>query len=199
MLIEASGVSEPAQIAPLFDLCDDEHDHEREHSEGPQLGEVARLDTCVTVVDAAEFHSNLGSMKKYENGEMQGTITELMMEQVEYSNVIVLNKQDLVSEDQQHDILDRLALINPNAHVVTSIQGRINVMDILNTNRFMKDAVGVDSVMLNAIRAEPEPEEPEPSCCTKSVNEGKVKCCKRNQRNSSTAVSHRFSSVSSQQ
>ena len=61
MLIEASGVSEPSQIAPLFDLCDDEHDHEEEHKEGPQLGEVARLDTCVTVVDAAEFYSNLDS------------------------------------------------------------------------------------------------------------------------------------------
>merc|ERR1712055_1182488 len=58
MLIEASGVSEPSQIAPLFDLCDDEHDHEKEHKEGPQLGEVARLDTCVTVIDAAEFHNN---------------------------------------------------------------------------------------------------------------------------------------------
>ena len=63
MLIEASGVSEPSQIAPLFDLCEDDHDHEQEHSEGPQLGEVARLDTCVTVIDAAEFHSNLGSMQ----------------------------------------------------------------------------------------------------------------------------------------
>ena len=63
MLIEASGVSEPSQIAPLFDLCDDEHDHETEHKEGPQLGEVARLDTCVTVVDAAEFYSNLDSME----------------------------------------------------------------------------------------------------------------------------------------
>ena len=63
MLIEASGVSEPSQIAPLFELCDDEHDHEAEHREGPELGEVARLDTCVTVVDAAEFYNNLGSMK----------------------------------------------------------------------------------------------------------------------------------------
>ena len=63
MLIEASGVSEPSQIAPLFELCDDEHDHEAEHKEGPELGEVARLDTCVTVVDAAEFYNNLGSMK----------------------------------------------------------------------------------------------------------------------------------------
>merc|ERR1711881_560034 len=41
MLIEASGVSEPSQIAPLFELCDDQHDHEREHTEGAQLGEVA--------------------------------------------------------------------------------------------------------------------------------------------------------------
>merc|ERR1712002_649142 len=64
MLIEASGVSEPSQIAPLFELRDDEHDHEREHSEGPQLGDVARLDTCITVIDAAEFYSNLESMKE---------------------------------------------------------------------------------------------------------------------------------------
>jgi G3E family GTPase len=179
MLIEASGVSEPSQIAPLFDLCDDEHDHENEHPEGPQLGEVARLDTCVTVVDAAEFHRNLGSVKHYENGEIQGTIAELMMEQVEYSNVIVLNKQDLVTEDQEQDILDRLAVINPNANVVKSTHGQINVMDILNTYRFKRDEVGVDSVVLKAIRAEPEPKEAEPACCTKSVSEGKVRCCKK--------------------
>merc|ERR1711884_149080 len=75
MLIEASGVSEPSQIAPLFDLCDDEHDADdpqaadHDHNpDNPQLGEVARLDTCVTVVDSAEFYNNLGSMKTYEQG-----------------------------------------------------------------------------------------------------------------------------------
>ena len=87
MLIEASGVSEPSQIAPLFDLCDDEHDPDdpeadHDHSEKPQLGEVARLDTCITVVDSAEFYNNLASMKTYEQGETVGTIAELMMEQV---------------------------------------------------------------------------------------------------------------------
>ena len=63
MLIEASGASEPSQIAPLFKLCVDEHDHQEEHEEGPQLWVVARLDTCVTVVDAAEFYNNLGGIK----------------------------------------------------------------------------------------------------------------------------------------
>ena len=62
MLLEASGVSEPSQIAPLFDLCDDNHNHAEAHTEGPQLGEVARLDTCVTVIDGAEFHNSLDSM-----------------------------------------------------------------------------------------------------------------------------------------
>ena len=64
-------------------------------SDNPQLGEVARLDTCVTVVDSAEFYSNLGSMKTYEQGDTVGTIAELMMEQVEFSNVVVLNKVHL--------------------------------------------------------------------------------------------------------
>ena len=87
MLIEASGVSEPSQIAPLFDLCDDEHDPDdpeadHDHDGKPQLGEVARLDTCVTVVDSAEFYNNLESMNTYEQGDTVGTIAELMMEQV---------------------------------------------------------------------------------------------------------------------
>ena len=88
MLIEASGVSEPSQIAPLFDLCVDDHDNphadHHDHEGKPQLGEVARLDTCITVVDSAEFYNNLESMKTYENGESIGTIAELMMEQVAF-------------------------------------------------------------------------------------------------------------------
>ena len=86
MLIEASGVSEPSGIAPLFDLCEDDHDSndpgDHDHDGKPQLGEVARLDTCVTVVDSAEFYNNLESMNTYEQGDTVGTIAELMMEQV---------------------------------------------------------------------------------------------------------------------
>jgi len=181
MLIEASGVSEPSQIAPLFELCDDEHDHEEEHKEGPQLAEVARLDTCVTVVDAAEFYNNLESMNIYEEGEITGTIAELMMEQVEYSNVVVLNKQDLVSEDQLGDILDRISLLNPKAKVVKSCQSKINVMEILNTGLFNGSDMDENSVMISATRVVSEDKfEPEPlaSCCVVSVEEEGKKCCK---------------------
>merc|ERR1712159_977263 len=99
---------------------------------------------------------------------MEGTISELLMEQIEYSNVIVLNKQDLVSESQVDDILERLSVLNPRANVVNSTQGQIDVMEILNTHRFKSNELGVESIMLAATRVEPEPE-PVPSCCIKSI------------------------------
>ena len=176
MLIEASGVSEPSQIGPLFDLCNDEHDHDSEHKEGPELGEVAKLDTCVTVVDAAEFYNNLESMKIYEEGDNQGTIAELMTEQIEYSNVIVLNKQDLVTKEQVKDIMDRLTVLNPRAKVLKSKQSKINVMDILNTNMYSRAEM---SVMTSAkVEIKKEESEEMKSCCKVSLDTGKVKCCK---------------------
>merc|ERR1712079_477480 len=94
VLIEASGVSEPHEIAPLFDL--DEHEHDEDEAAAdcdvhkkPQLGEVAKLDTCVTVIDSAEFYNNLNSMKTYDQCDVVGTIAELMMDQVEFANVII--------------------------------------------------------------------------------------------------------------
>ena len=191
MLIEASGVSEPSQIAPLFDLCDDEHDADdpqaadHEHNpDNPQLGEVARLDTCVTVVDSAEFYNNLGSMKTYEQGGIVGTIAELLMEQVEFSNVVVLNKGDLVNEDQQKDIINKIALINPKAKIVKSVQSRINVMDILNTNLYQgKEAGFWIKASIMASREDEMTEKAEmPECCETSLN-GIVgeKCCKEDE------------------
>ena len=89
VLIEASGVSEPHEIAPLFDL--DEHEHDEDEAAAdcdvhkkPQLGEVAKLDTCVTVIDSAEFYNNLNSMKTYDQCDVVGTIAELMMDQVSF-------------------------------------------------------------------------------------------------------------------
>jgi len=185
MLIEASGVSEPSQIAPLFDLCEDEHDPDdpdadHDHDGKPQLGEVARLDTCVTVVDSAEFYNNLGSMKTYEQGDTVGTIAELMMEQVEFSNVIVLNKRDLVTEDQTADILEKIALLNPTARVVKSTQSKVNVKDILNTQLYKVNQNNEEFWMKASKVAEEEMKEKENilECCVTSMAKDGKKCCK---------------------
>jgi len=179
MLLEASGVSEPSQIAPLFDV-DEGHDHNG-HEGVPHLGEVARLDTCVTVIDAAEFYNNLGSMEQFQNGEAEGTIAELMMEQVEFSNIVVLNKTDLVDNEQQQDILDRIAILNPRVKVLKSCQSKIDVMEILNTRLYSREDFGENSVTTSAldvkIEDQTKPEEVD-DCCEKTLDEDGKKCCK---------------------
>ena len=101
------------------------------------------------------------------------------MEQVEFSNVVVLNKGDLVNGDQEHDILDRISILNPKAKVLKSIQSKIDVMDILNTHRFKRAEMEEDSVMISATKVEAtEKAEPEPECCKVSLADGKKKCCK---------------------
>ena len=86
------------------------------------------------------------------NNLTSGTIAELMMEQVEFSNVVILNKQDLVTEDQQATIVDRISLLNPKAKILKSCQSKINVMEILNTNLFKQADMADDSVMIAATR-----------------------------------------------
>merc|ERR1719325_429264 len=142
ILIEASGVSEPHEIAPLFEIEDHEacgiddvpdHDHDK-----LQLGQVARLDTCVTLIDSAEFYNNLESMKTYDQvqSDMVGTIPELMMDQVEFANVIVLNKGDLVNDKQKADLDQKIALLNPQAKVIKSVHAKVNVLELLNTKLY---------------------------------------------------------------
>ena len=79
-------------------------------------------------------------MKTYDNCEIIGTIAELMMDQVEFANVILLNKGDLVKEQQQKDIIEKIEVLNPKAKIIKSIQSKIDVMDILNTNLYKDKA-----------------------------------------------------------
>ena len=183
MLIEASGVSEPSQIAPLFDLCVDDHDNphadHHDHEGKLQLGEVARLDTCITVVDSAEFYNNLESMKTYENGESIGTIAELMMEQVEFSNVVVVNKVDLVNEEQKRDIIEKIKVLNPSAKVVESIQSEVKPKEILNTHLYKIGDVQEQFWMrATKVAVEKDATSDLLDCCETSMAQDGRKCCK---------------------
>ena len=71
----------PLRLICAMTNIPDDPDTDHNHTDKPQLGEVARQDTCITVVDSAELYNNLASMKTYEQGETLGTIAELMMEQ----------------------------------------------------------------------------------------------------------------------
>ena len=104
------------------------------------------------------------------------------MEQVEFSNVVVLNKNDLVNEEQRQDILDRISLLNPKAKVIKSTQSKIDVRDILNVRLFngqqMED-FSINATKEVSYRDADKKDDPEPDCCLISEGEGKVKCCKK--------------------
>ena len=74
------------------------------------------------------------------------------MEQVEYSNVVILNKQDLINDKQKTDIFERINLLNPRAKVLTSHQSKVDVKEILNTNLYNKKEMDEDAVMCTATR-----------------------------------------------
>jgi G3E family GTPase len=133
LLIESTGVAEPMPIAETFSFVDDD---------GASLSDVARLDTMVTVVDAFNFLRDYGSADALaERGiaatdQDDRTIVELLIEQIEFCDVLVVNKADLVSEDELTRLQRILAQINPRAVQVVSRFGEVPLAQVLNTGRF---------------------------------------------------------------
>ena len=169
MIIEASGISEPSEIAAMFAECAEDHDHEAEHEE-ISLFDLARLDTCVTVVDSSEFFSSLESVALNDKGSE--TYSKLLVEQIEYSNVVVVNKTDLVSEAQIEKVTDHVMLLNPNAKILTSKHSTIDVKQVVDTKLYnAKDFEGF-------ISKDVEIEEVK-QCCKSSMAKGESACCKR--------------------
>ncbi|MCP3820645.1 GTP-binding protein [Streptomyces sp. A3M-1-3] len=133
LLIESSGISEPMPVAATFAFPRDD---------GATLGDLARLDTMVTVVDAAGFLPELAGgdglaergLDQYEDDER--TVSDLLMDQIEFADVIVLNKLDLVAPDEAVRLQATLARLNPEARIVPARFGRISAADILGTGRF---------------------------------------------------------------
>ncbi|MBQ49631.1 MAG: hypothetical protein CMP10_19785 [Zetaproteobacteria bacterium] len=175
MIIEGSGVSEPAQIVQLFDECEDDHDHS-EHDDVPDFGKLARLDTCVTVVDA----SQMADEKFMFTGSTQQNLSQLLAEQIECSNVVIVNKIDLVNEAQLKDIQTRISLLNPWAKVIMSQKSKVPVIDVVNTGLFEPNAF---ENRWTHIQGDDVPElkdeqlQPEKSCCASQKVQGIDPCC----------------------
>ena len=137
ILIESTGIAEPMPIAETFTFVDDH---------GASLAEIARLDTLVTVVDAFNFLRDYGSDDALaERGiaatdEDDRTLVELLIEQIEFCDVLVINKADLVGAEELARLQHILARLNPRAHQIVSTFGNVPLGEVLNTGRFDFDA-----------------------------------------------------------
>ena len=133
LLIESTGISEPMPVAETFTFEDEE---------GKSLSELAKLDTMVTVVDAGNFMKDFGSWDELTDRQMglddkdDRNIVDLLVEQVEFANVIVINKTDLLTPYELEQLDRIIRKLNPNAVVLHSTESRVPLSEILETNRF---------------------------------------------------------------
>ena len=133
ILIESTGIAEPMPIAETFAFTDDD---------GNALADVARLDTMVTVVDAFNFLRDYASAEALSERGLAAsesddrTIVELLIEQIEFCDVLVLNKADLVDEDALVRLKHILARLNPRAVQVVSRFGEVPFSEVIDTKRF---------------------------------------------------------------
>ncbi|GHB18576.1 MULTISPECIES: GTP-binding protein [Streptomyces] len=133
LLIESSGISEPMPVAATFSFPRDD---------GATLGDLARLDTMVTVVDAANFLPELAGgdglaergLDQYEDDER--TVSDLLMDQIEFADVIVLNKLDLADGREREQLNAALTRLNPAARIVPVSRGRVELSEVLGTGLF---------------------------------------------------------------
>ncbi|MCU0709347.1 MAG: GTP-binding protein [Pirellula sp.] len=133
LLIESTGISEPAPVADTFTFA---------MGDGVPLSDIAELDTMVTVVDCANFmeelriSKDLKSLGQAINDQDARTVADLLVDQVEFANVIVLNKIDAVDEATVRTIESLIDQLNPYAVKLRSEFGRIDPKKILGTSRF---------------------------------------------------------------
>ncbi len=133
LLIESTGISEPLPVAATF-VMEDEG--------GRSLSEFARLDTMVSVVDAKAFLRDLGTTDLLQDrGESMGeederTLAQLLIDQVEFADVLVVNKTDLVSQEELDQVTGVLRALNRSAEILSTEKGRVPLNRILDTGRF---------------------------------------------------------------
>ncbi|MCK8095119.1 zinc metallochaperone GTPase ZigA [Pseudoalteromonas sp. 1CM17D] len=133
LVIESTGISEPLPVAETFTFAD---------QNGVSLGDVATLDTMVTVVDAVNFLTDYEQANDLQDtGESLGedderSVADLLVDQVEFADVILISKTDLVSKAQLNKLIAVLNTLNTQAKMIPISNGNININEVLNTGLF---------------------------------------------------------------
>ena len=133
LLIESTGISEPLPVATTFDFRD-ENDQ--------SLSDVSRLDTMVTVVDAKNLVKNYSSTEFLKDkGEVAGegderTLVDLLVEQIEFANVILLNKVDLVTEKELNIVRAVIRGLNAKAKIIETSHSKVAMEEVMDTKSY---------------------------------------------------------------
>lgn len=169
LVIESTGISEPLPIAQTFVMDVEDHDHKHDHDHGDvpivqsdgsvkkmanALLRYARLDTLVTVVDAYAFFDKLNELARVRDQpdadgteEEDRTLSDLMVEQVEFANVVMVNKKDLLlakgetGKRELQAVEGLVRKLNPTAKIIVCERGQVPLSEILNTRTFDLDKV----------------------------------------------------------
>lgn len=158
LLVESTGISEPMPVAETFTL---------DVRPGRSLSELARLDTMVTVVDVSTF---LGDWHRFEplaaHGASLGdgddrTLVDLLAAQVEFADVVVLNKVDLADSWTRARTRAAIRALNPGARIVEAEHGVVPLGELVDTHRFDFATAGSRAGWLEALRGAPVPPEEE--------------------------------------
>ena len=133
LLIESTGIGEPMPVAATFSFRDEE---------GQSLSDISEVDTMVTVVDAANFLKDFDSIQNLNDRSMgvseedERTIVDLLTDQIEFANVIVINKCDQVTTPEAERLEGVLHHLNPDARMIRASHGRVQVSDVIGTRLF---------------------------------------------------------------
>ena len=155
LVIESTGISEPLPVAETFTFADEE---------GVSLSDVADLDTMVTVVDAVNFLKDYDEAKYLQDtGESLGeederSVADLLVDQVEFADVILVSKTDLASEADIERLVAIIRTLNTDAKIVPIAQGQVSVDEVLNTGLFDFERAQQAPGWLKEMRGEHVPE-----------------------------------------
>jgi G3E family GTPase len=156
LLIENTGIGEPVPVAQTFSFAWPELNID--------LRQFSYIDTMVTVVDAFNFFRDYGSDEYLRDRNLgiglqdSRTIVNLLTEQLEFANVIVLNKTDLITEEELGVLRSVIQKLNPHARIVTSQFGRVALKEVLQTGLFNYEAAASTAIWQEELKATHTPE-----------------------------------------
>ncbi len=158
LVIESTGISEPLPVAETFTFADED---------GVSLSDVSKLDTMVTVVDAANFLKDYDEAKSLKDSgesleslgeEDERSVADLLVDQIEFADVLLISKTDLVEKSELDKLIAIIKTLNTSAKIIPISNGKVDIENILNTGLFNFDKAEQAPGWLKEMRGEHIPE-----------------------------------------